>query len=481
MRALLVVSLSLLGCSPAPLRLAVDVSGAPRALEDFPRIACGAVDAAPEDPVRPQTPQTPEVKAAVEATRLPLEDALLARDEAGLSAAVCQLRSSLGRWRGVPEAIATYTPAAPAALSTDEAVSVLERALLSQVGREVWHSQPSTSGVDVHRPLRDVCELVRTEALGIALVPARRAEIEPSLRVGLAWLLAVQRVDGLFPFPDLEDEFEADRAACERTSGAERSECERALAGNPARLVKGIKQSIVDRGASLDDFFRDGWFIRDPLPRGNDGGLQFDNGVCGEALLIAGLVLDDPALLAASRRAAAWARAQALAPNWNYNAFSVRLMAWQALVDGDVALGEAALDKAWWGILPGQLANGRWVDGHNARVVYHVILMASLAPLVPHAVARKTAISSALEASLASYADELAAAKGTAGDDRGIRALVETAATRPLTDGERAALDVLRRNAISTSGPRVSSAVDLLLAERGAHPLVNRLSWALGR
>lgn len=479
MRASFVVFL--LGCSPAPVRLAVDVGGVPRALDAFPRIVCGDVDAAPADPVAPQTPQSPEVRAAVDATRAPLEEALRSRDEAALKAAVCQLRTSLGRWRGVPDAVASYTPVGPEALPTDDAVRVVEQALSAQLGREVWHTQPSTSGADVHRPLRDVCELARTEALGIALVPARRAEIERSLRVGLSWLLAVQRPDGLFPFPDLEDEFEAERAACERRSGAERAECERSLAGNPARLVKGIKQAIVDRGAPLDEFFRDGWFIKDPLANGNDGGLQFDNGVCGEALLIAGVVLDDPALVSAARRAATWARAQALAPNWNYNAFSVRLMAWQALVDGDAGLGEAALDKAWWGILPGQLANGRWVDGHNARVVYHVILTASLAPLLPHAGERRTAITSALEAALASYADELAAAKGTAGDDRGIRALVETAATRPLADGERAALDRLRRNAISTSGPRVSSVVDLLLAERGAHPLVNRLSSALDR
>jgi hypothetical protein len=479
MRLVLLVSYAVVACAPAPARLSIDVSGTTQVLDDFPRVRCGDADGPPADPVAPQTPMPTELRSALEAHRAPLEDAMLARDDEALTAAVCASRRTMDRWRGVPDAVAFYSPVAVSSLARDEALRVVEQGLRAQLGRERWHTETSTLGVDVHRPLRDVCELVRTESLGIALFPARKAEIEASLRVGLSWLLAVQRPDGLFPFPDLEDEFEADRVACERAGGAARTECERALAGNPARLVKGIKRSLVERGVALEEYFRDGWFVKDPLPKGNDGGLQFDNGVCGEAILLAGVVLGDPTLVAASRRAARWARDQAVAPNWNYNAFSVRLMAWQALVDDDAALGEAALDKAWWGVLPGQLANGRWADGHNARVVYHVILMASLAPLLPRAGARRAAVESALRAALGSYAEEVDAAKGTAGDDSAIRALVEAAATRMLTEPEARALAALRRNAVTSQGPRVASVMDLLLSEQGAHPLANRLSTAL--
>lgn len=71
--------------------------------------------------------------------------------------------------------------------------------------------------------------------------------------------------------------------------------------------------------------------------------------------------------------------------NWNYNAFSVGLLARLAQVKQDEQ-GEkylaAAVKKAEVGVLPGQMASGRWFDAHNACAVYHNILMRELLELL---------------------------------------------------------------------------------------------------
>ena len=65
-------------------------------------------------------------------------------------------------------------------------------------------------------------------------------------------------------------------------------------------------------------------------------------------------------------------------PNWNYNAFSVSLLAEAFRGTGDRRYLSNALHKAKAGVLPGQARNGRWMDPHNARTPYHLILLRSL-------------------------------------------------------------------------------------------------------
>ena len=72
--------------------------------------------------------------------------------------------------------------------------------------------------------------------------------------------------------------------------------------------------------------------------------------------------------------------------NWNYNSFSVGLLARAFAVTGERKYLEAATKKARLGVIPGQLIDGpyagRWLDGHNARPPYHYIMLRSLVALV---------------------------------------------------------------------------------------------------
>ncbi len=92
------------------------------------------------------------------------------------------------------------------------------------------------------------------------------------------------------------------------------------------------------------------------------------------ALLRAGELLKDESYLAAGHRAAEWAAKEKCCANFNYNAFSVSLLA-------RAGMQEAALKKFRVGVAPGQAKNGRWLDAHNARTVYHVIILRALADL----------------------------------------------------------------------------------------------------
>jgi len=71
--------------------------------------------------------------------------------------------------------------------------------------------------------------------------------------------------------------------------------------------------------------------------------------------------------------------------NWNYNSFSVYLLATAYRITHDSKYLAVAKEKTLLGVLPGQLQDGpnkgRWVDPHNARPAYHYIMIRGLTAL----------------------------------------------------------------------------------------------------
>jgi hypothetical protein len=80
-------------------------------------------------------------------------------------------------------------------------------------------------------------------------------------------------------------------------------------------------------------------------------------------------------------KAADWALRQKCCANFNYNAFSISLLAQAFRVTGEAKYLDAALKKFRVGVAPGQAPNGRWMDAHNARTVYHLIILRALGDL----------------------------------------------------------------------------------------------------
>jgi hypothetical protein len=137
----------------------------------------------------------------------------------------------------------------------------------------------------------------------------------------------------------------------------------------------------AEREGRLDQIVRNGWAINDD----GDGGLQFDNGVAGLAMFELYEATRDARYLVSAKKSADWAITRPLVANWNYNSFSVQLLAKAHGVTGEGRYLEAAARKVIVGVIPGQLTDGpragRWVDPHNAKVEYHYIMMRALAQL----------------------------------------------------------------------------------------------------
>ncbi len=326
-------------------------------------------------------------------------------DLAAIRAAVAAGRAALGEKAGVPEVADEYrrVPADATPLTRAEAqrgftphFAALEKLCWWKVGAD-----PATFTA----PLRAPASVL---AGNVAAVRAGLDGAERSLalaRDAAAFLMWAQEQAGagLYPFPAARGKSDA-----------------RAMQVATRFLAQ------AEKAGRLGDVVRNGWAFDDL----GDGGLQFDNGECGVAMLDLYEVTKDARYLDSARRAADWAAARPLCPNWNYNSFSVRLLAKAHAVTGEARYLDAALRKARLGVIPGQLTDGpragRWLDPHNARPAYHYIMLSALAQLaatLPREHTDRAEIVSALALGLKARNAEIAA-RGVMNKDKAIEALL---------------------------------------------------------
>jgi len=200
--------------------------------------------------------------------------------------------------------------------------------------------------------LREAAFALDGLARSAMLFPERRDELTQHVREGANWLIKLQHPSGVFPFPV-------------------------GPALNPREKVGFIVERIIKEHPQM--------VVNDWIPDDRtDGGLQFDNGLCGCALISAWELTKDDRYLAAARRSGDWAITRPLVSNWNYNAFSVGLLSRLALATEEERYLIAAVKKAEIGVLPGQMPGGRWFDAHNACAVYHNIFFASFSNCFTH-------------------------------------------------------------------------------------------------
>ena len=141
-----------------------------------------------------------------------------------------------------------------------------------------------------------------------------------------------------------------------------------------------IKQARA-RG-DLHTVTRNGWIIDD---RGS-GDLQFDNGLAGEALLLFHEVDPQRAYLDAAIRSGGWALRQPLSSNFNYNGFTAAFLARLYRATNDRRYRDDAVARVRLGVLPGMIPDGpyagHWIDPHNERLVYRLIMIRQMAVVV---------------------------------------------------------------------------------------------------
>lgn len=166
-----------------------------------------------------------------------------------------------------------------------------------------------------------------------------------------------------------------------------------------------------------------GWVIEDL----GTGGLNFDNGVCGAVLLQSFVLTGDRRYLDSAVRAGQWAKSRPLALNFNYNGFSGLLLARLYRVTGDHAWLDAAKDIFEFGVLSGQMPNGRWFDQHNAKIQYHAILCSQITEYLLALRQAKDATTARVEKQLRRALDNLAGELTTYGTNDAPEALAVSA------------------------------------------------------
>ena len=201
--------------------------------------------------------------------------------------------------------------------------------------------------------------------------------------------------------------------------------------GRPFEVAERFMKQAEKEG-KLDQVVKNGWAVEDF----SDGGLQFDNGLSGVALVHLFEATKDDKYKKAAIWAADWAVKRPVVTNWNYNSFSVFLLAEVYRITGDKKYLESAKKKTRLGILPGQLTEGprkgRWADAHNARPPYHYIMLrglAALAAVMPKDDADLTAVVESLRLALSARNPDFE--KGIFNADSSVEALIRVKTLPP--------------------------------------------------
>ncbi|MDX1947723.1 MAG: hypothetical protein SFU86_20165 [Pirellulaceae bacterium] len=330
------------------------------------------------DPPRPGERPPPEIVAKARPAAKALREALAANDAAAVRSAVARGIEALGPWAGNPETATKHYPPVDrspydVARAKDWWLREIER---GQRGLP-WRKNPAGDPRKMPAGLREAAWPLAALARSAVLFPEQRDELTREVRAGADWLVKLQDQSGVFPFPI-----------------GPALEPREKVGFIVARAIKEHPEIVVND-----------WIPDDR----DDGGLQFDNGLCGRALVEAWELTREPKYLAAARKAGDWASSRPLVSNWNYNAFSVGLLARLARATGETKYLNAAIQKTEVGVLPGQLSGGRWFDAHNACAVYHNILLRELLELdrsLPKEHPFRPTLGDALQRGLDQAADE---------------------------------------------------------------------------
>jgi hypothetical protein len=387
----------------------------------------------------------------------PLSTAALARalaseDLPAIRAAVTAEREALGIRAGKPEVADKFfsVPKDATLLTRAEALQGFTPHFAKLEKMRWWRI-----GIDptkLTQPLRAPAAVL---AGNVASARAQLDGAERSIAVAkeaaefLMWAQE-QAGTGLYPFP----------AARGKTD-------DKAMAVAAAFLAK------AEKSGNLDSVVRNGWAYDDL----GGGGLQFDNAECGVAMFELYELTHDERVLASARKAADWAAKRPLCPNWNYNSFSVWLLAKAHAVTGEAAYLAAAKKKGLLGVIPGQLTTGphagRWLDPHNARPAYHYIMLRGLAQLVavlPKDDADRATLVQSLKMGLKTRNEEILT-QGVMTKDKAMEALL---LVTQVFATDKAFLEESRSTAALDALARFVSAESL----RGKHPLGPR-EWGL--
>ncbi len=293
-----------------------------------------------DQPQPGQTPTDPQQLARIKDAREQLAIALREANPDAIATAEAGVRQALGTYAGVPEAreeLSSRGTKAPRPSRADF------RKLTERMGQLASGSEEAK---------RNRMELRHAAYLAIGLLDMSEAKLPDAAEyrkqaaIELDYLISKQASAGYFPYP-----------------------------ANPVAPPHLLRQA-AKAAKEYPEKVKDGFIYLDA------DGAQFDTGCAAYALAYGYEVLKEDRYLKAAQKAGDWALAFPLSANWNYNSFSVWQLAKLAEITGERKYRNGAVRIADLGVLPGQMETGRWSDQHNAKAVYHWIMVRALVELV---------------------------------------------------------------------------------------------------
>lgn len=166
-------------------------------------------------------------------------------------------------------------------------------------------------------------------------------------------LATMQLPSGAFPFPDLRDY------------------------GDPT-FGPIIQNFLNSCGADSVNVLQNGWIVDDK----GSGEFKFDCGVIAKAYLDAYTYTGNVQYKNIAISIANYIMPLHFNVNYNYNTFASLALTGAYELTGNTAYLDRAIQTLRYSVVPGQLSNGRWVDGHNANSRYHSIILQNIQPTI---------------------------------------------------------------------------------------------------
>lgn len=295
-----------------------------------------------------------------------LQSALYAHNLQQIDSLSAAAKIIIGTEAGQPEVSDSYTQLSTNTtwLSTPTAINV-SRLLISADSiayTQTWrmckgelppayqpHSVPLRAGAEISIGLIRIA-LAETDL-------ARRALYLQWATDGLDSLMTMQLPNGAFPFPDL------------RTY-------------NDPVYTPIINNYMQSLGNDSVNVLVNGWIIDDS----GTGEFKFDAGVIGGAFAEAFMFTGDTNYRNAATKVAAYMDTLRMNTNYNYNSFQTYGLAFGYALNPlrtDWTMNADTILR--YSVLPGQIPNGRWMDGHNAKSVYHSIIIHNVSATLMYA------------------------------------------------------------------------------------------------
>jgi hypothetical protein len=159
---------------------------------------------------------------------------------------------------------------------------------------------------------------------------------------------------GAFPFPDL------------RTYG-------------DATFGPIIQNFMFFCGSDSVNVLQNGWIINDK----GTGEFKFDAGVIANAYYEAYNYTGNVNYKNIAISIGNYLKPLKFNTNYNYNTFVSLGLTRAYQLNNDVSFLDRAIKNIRYSVRPGQITNGRWVDGHNANSRYHSIIIQNCVPTIP--------------------------------------------------------------------------------------------------